>query len=281
MDELAAAGVMAIQFTGGGEPTVHPEHERIFTRAEELGLKRALVTNGVSMSDPLIAMLPRFSWVRVSIDAGTAETYAKVRDTPAGHFNKVWGNVTRLTHAIRLQPGCVLGIGYVVTPENWEEIGEGVRMAAESGAAYIRLSAMFSTDGAWPYRNIYGEIKNFIHEVADLWQRPDFKVHDLFGERLQDLEEGPPDYPVCYYQHYNTYIGGDLNVYRCCVLAYNKRGLLGSVKNQPYGEFLAKPATQNLLNSFDARGCERCQFNSKNRAMNYILGPKPAHAEFP
>lgn len=285
MDELSAAGVQAIQFTGGGEPTVHPEHERIFKHALELGLKCALVSNGLRWPDSLIPMLTRFAWVRVSVDAGTAGTYADTRETPEGNFKKVWGNVARLAHAIRTpekaRPACLLGIGYVVTPENWHEIGLGVKYAAQSGAAYIRLSAMFSPEGTEPYAGLYVKIKAEIERARLNCETPLFTVHDLFGDRIQDLEEGPPDYDTCYYQRYNTYIGGDLNVYRCCTTSYSKHGLLGSVKDQTYEQFLASPETQEKLDNFDARSCNLCQFNLRNRPMNYILSNKPKHIEFP
>lgn len=276
-------GVLGIQFTGGGEPTVHPDHEAIFSKALELGFKCALVSNGVNWSDSLIAMLPQFSWVRVSVDAGTAETYARIRNTPTGHFSKVLKNISRLAHAIKsgVPSPCVLGVGYVVTPDNWQEVGIGSALAKEFGAHYIRMSAMFNPEGIEPYREHYDAMKASIHLAREREECATFKVHDLFGDRIEDLAQGAPDYSTCYYQHYNTYVGGDQNVYRCCVLAYNKRGLLGSLKNQTYDAFLKSPATQDLLTNFDARGCDRCQFNTKNRAMNYLLGGKPPHAEFP
>ena len=49
IDDCAAIGVKAIQFTGGGEPTVHPDHLELFLYAQELGIKTALVTNGVKL----------------------------------------------------------------------------------------------------------------------------------------------------------------------------------------------------------------------------------------
>lgn len=275
--------VLAIQFTGGGEPTVHPDHEAIFQRALELGFKCALVSNGVNWSDPLIAMLPQFAWVRVSVDAGKAETYAKIRNTPPGHFNKVLKNIGRLAHAIKsgIPSPCVLGVGYVVTPDNWQEVGIGSALAKEFGAHYIRLSAMFNPEGVKPYEEHYGDMRAAIHLAREREECATFKVHDLFGDRIGDLEQGAPDYPVCYYSKYNTYVGGDANVYMCCVLAYNKRGLIGSIKNRTYDEFLKDPKTHDMMDNFDARGCERCQFNGKNRAMNYLLGGKPPHVEFP
>src|SRR3990167_6955639 len=77
MDEFKRAGVLAVQFTGGGEPTVHKDHERIFESALAASLKASLVSNGLRWSDRLRSeILPRFSWVRVFVDAGCPVTYS-------------------------------------------------------------------------------------------------------------------------------------------------------------------------------------------------------------
>ena len=286
LDEFKRAGVLAVQFTGGGEPTVHQDHERIFARAVETGLKASLVSNGLRWSDRLIAdILPRFAWVRVSVDAGNATTYASIRRTPADNFHKVIRHVGRLADAIKLAgSSCTLGVGYVVTPENYKEIDSGIAVAKGTGARYIRLSAMFNPEGEAPYANIYPAIKADITEARLRYDSPAFSVVDLFGERLADLHDGAPDYRTCSYQHYTSYVGGDMRAYRCCVLAYNHRGLVDGGKDlehTPWDVFWASEERVNDFERFDAHGCERCQFNPKNRAMSYLLDKSPGHVEFP
>src|SRR3990167_4243225 len=123
LDECRRLGVKGLQFTGGGEPTVHRQHEEIFRRALALDFKCSLVSNGLAWRDGLIDLLPGFAWTRVSLDAGTPETYARIRQTPAGNFNRVLGNVSNLARRIAERNAeCVLGVGYVVTPDNWQEV---------------------------------------------------------------------------------------------------------------------------------------------------------------
>lgn len=282
LEDCHAMGVEGIQFTGGGEPTVHPDHEGIFAEAINRGLHAALVSNGVRWSDRLRAMIPCFAWVRVSIDAGTPETYCRVRQAPDQHWEKAWAHVEDAAVRIARASGgsrTVLGVGFVVTPDNWREIARATLLAKEAGASNIRLSAMFNPDGPVPYDHLREGIAEEV-ERALLHQSASFQVIEQFTGRMEDLFQGPPDYPVCAYQHYNTYIGADLNVYRCCVLAYNERGLLGSLKGARFRE-VWEVGTHELRRDFDARGCDRCQFNDKNRTMNYLLGSKPLHAEFP
>ena len=81
LDDCAALGVGAIEFTGGGEPTVHKDHIEIIGHAQDLGLETGLVTNGVRLSDH--SVFQNLTWLRISLDAGTAESYEGIRASKA------------------------------------------------------------------------------------------------------------------------------------------------------------------------------------------------------
>ena len=288
LTEIHDAGVLGLQFTGGGEPTVHPHHEDLFEHALSLGMKCALVSNGVKWSERLMRdILPRFSWVRISLDAGDPVTYSAVRQTPIDHWDKVLAHMERLATEIRLaESDCVFGIGWVVTPKNYKGIIDGIRVCAESGAKYVRLSAEFNPLGTKIYTepvDIWDEIKASIAEARKRYERQDFAIFDLFRDRMQDLADGPPDYKVCGHQYYTHYIGGDLRAYRCCVLAYNTRGLIagGDLSKRSFGDFWNSPERKADMAGFDARACKFCQFNDKNRRVAALLDDNPTHKEFP
>ena len=285
LDEMKAAGVKGLQLTGGGEPLLHPDHKRIMERALELDFKCSLVSNGLALTSEVKRLLAKFSWVRISIDAGTEETYSKTRTTHPDNYQKVLRNVADISRVIAESGSdCVLGIGFVVMPHNWIEIEQGVLAAKEHGAHNIRLSAMFSPQDEKPYIYIYHAIKDNI-AIAKRHETESFKVYDLFGDRIEDLRLGNPDYPICAKMYYCTYIGADLNTFMCCVYAYSERGKiagnLGNLKNRRFDEFWASEERKAFMANFDPTKCERCQFNPANRAMNSILGPKPLHGEFP
>ena len=142
---------------------------------------------------------------------------------------------------------------------------------------------MLNGEGEAPYHDIYERIKADIAEARMRYENRSFSVVDLFGERVQDLVDGAPDYKKCYYQEYVTYIGGDARPFRCCVYAYSKRGLIadGDLSQTPFDEFWSSEAKKKDFEDFDARQCGQCQFNGKNRAMNYLLSDDPSHVEFP
>ena len=100
----------------------------------------------------------------------------------------------------------------------------------------------------------------------------DFVVN-LFERRIQDLVDGSPKEKFCGYQYFTTYIGGDLNVYRCCNTAYTKAGLLGSLKDLRFRDMTFD------YEPFDARKCRFCQFGGQNKAIAALVD-EPTHAEF-
>ena len=286
LSEMAAAGVKGLQFTGGGEPLLHPACFEIFERSLELGFECSLVTNGLAMDHRLRVLLSNFAWVRVSIDAGTAETYARSRTTHPSNYVKVLDQIKDLADIIReRKTKTVLGIGFVVMQHNWREIRRAVLMAKEVGAQNIRLSAMFSHEGPLPYIMDFENMKDQVR-LAKGQETETFKVHDLFGDRIEDLTLGSPDYPICAKMHYCTYIGADMQVYMCCVYSYNERGKVagdfGNLAERRFDEFWDSRERKEFMARFDPRKCERCQFNPSNRAMNALLTERPPlHVEFP
>ncbi len=289
LEEFRALGVLSVQFTGGGEPTVHPHHEPIFYNALDERLRCSLVSNGIRWSDDLINdILPRFDWVRVSIDAADAGSYAKTRRCPPSHWDRVWKNVRGLVSAIeRYGSDTVFGLGYVVTPESYHDIEGFADIAKSVGVNNVRFTAMFSTENESPFVPIYDDIRLHL-DKAKRQATDDFHVYDNFGSRFADLKQHAPDYASCSYQHYTSYIGDDLKVYRCCVFAYNQRGLIsgGDLSTRSFEEFWRSQERKDDMDALDARKCERCQFNSKNRSLLYVMGNTesdvtPRHMEWP
>lgn len=269
VDDCAELGVKAIQFTGGGEPTVHPYHRLIIARAQKLGMDTALVTNGLLLkpTDPAILGL---KWIRVSIDAGDAKTYAQVRRVPEEHWNKVWANV----EALASQYQGTLGVGFVITPENYTGIAAAAHRANMSGAANMRVGAVFSEEGLGFYgKGLIPKIREVIAEAKAQVDGGGFELIDLFGRRLGDLDHGNPDDPECYYQYLTMYIGGDLSVYRCCNTAYTRAGDVGSLVDMRLRDFVPKYLP------FDARACQFCQFIGQNKGIKALV-EEPDHVNF-
>ena len=97
LHEFVRAGAKGIIFIGGGEPLAHTSMPRPIELACSLGLKVGLATNGSLIDRHMDAIGQCVSWTRVSMDAGSAETYAifrpnRIRDS----FTKAIRNMEAL-----------------------------------------------------------------------------------------------------------------------------------------------------------------------------------------
>lgn len=277
LDDCRAMGVKAIEFTGGGEPTAHPAHLSIFEAALDRGLEIALVTNGMALGARADAVVGRASWVRFSVDAGSPQSYEAIRKVPGSMYSRVLDNIRRIT-SNRQRPQ-IVGISYVVLKENWPEVLVAVERARDLGVDYFRLGAVFTPQDEAYYAGILPGVQE-ICAAAAAFATPTFTVFNQFSARLEDLYQHSPEYKFCGHMNVNTYIGADQNVYRCCALAYNDRGLIGSLKTRRFADLWSSKEKQDDFRRFDARSCDRCPFNAKNRFINYCLEPAPMHVNY-
>jgi MoaA/NifB/PqqE/SkfB family radical SAM enzyme len=267
LDDCAALGVGAIEFTGGGEPTVHQDCFEIIAHAQKLGMQTGLVTNGVKLkAHPAVEAL---TWLRISLDAGTPQTYERIRQSTA------WTQVMKaLKYAGSLKRPYV-GVGFVVTRENYKELQQACSLVKAAGIPYVRVSAMFSMGGELYYAGIEDQIDACRSEAKKL-EDDSFKVVDFFSARIEDLRKKAPDYEFCGEQQFVLYIGGDQHVYTCCTNAYTTHGDIGDLHEQRFSEWIKKHRRYD----FDARGCHHCQFGDKNRTINFMLDKSPPHVAF-
>ena len=264
--DCARLGIKAIEFTGGGEPTVHPDCYEILEYAQNLGLETGLVTNGVRLKPH--TCIENLTWLRISVDAGTPETYEAIRES------RKWPTVMQnLKYAGSLTKPLV-GVGFVTTRENYKELIEACHITRNAGIPYIRISAMFSDQGASYYDGVVDEIRS-LSKAADGLQTDKFRIANFFNDRVQDLTQGKPDYEFCGEQQFVLFVGGDLKLYTCCTNAYTTHGEIGDLSNKTLAMWLE---TNNRF-AFNAKQCHHCQFNAKNKAINWMLG-KPNHVNF-
>ncbi len=101
IDELADAGVEAIEFCGGGEPALHPSLVDFVVHGGKRGLRFGMLTNGTAISQRFLEeALPHFAYLRITLDAADAEMYAKMRPAKSGNpWKKVLENFRSLVHA--------------------------------------------------------------------------------------------------------------------------------------------------------------------------------------
>jgi hypothetical protein len=149
--ELIEGGVKAVILIGGGEPMMHPETDWIIRTFGSHGVHLGITTNGLYLKKHLDALSEFANWVRVSVDAGTSETFNRVRPSKAGTsmFPRVLDNIA--DYAKVKKKGNKLGFSFMVFA------------AGDYGFKGIPIS---SVNGKERFNSLKNKISTNVHEIA-------------------------------------------------------------------------------------------------------------------
>lgn len=278
LDDFKEMGVKAVQYTGGGEPLVHPNIKDSFCKTFDNGLELALVSNGYALNDGLCDILGDATWVRISVDAYSKKLYSFIRNVHEGSMDIVINNIKNLISRKRT---VTLGVGFVVEKENYMEVYESAKFFKELGVDNFRISAAFTTMG-YSYFKDFEEVATDLCAKAAELSTDSFQVFNLFDSRLKDNFLSVQDYSFCPIKDLQVFVGADFNVYTCCTLAYNKKGLIGSVANQSFKELWESPAKIKMYEGHNPKQhCTfPCMYRGKNEFINYCIKKDPKHVNF-
>jgi len=140
-------GVEAVCIAGGGEPLLHHHVGDLIDRLVDNGIEVGVVTNGTHI-DKFIKSLSKCTWVGVSVDAGTPETFKKIKGK--NHFEKVVDNMGKLidystsnnTMLGSKRPGYGVSYKYLLHPYNAGEIVKAVKIAEHIKCKNFHLRPM-------------------------------------------------------------------------------------------------------------------------------------------
>jgi MoaA/NifB/PqqE/SkfB family radical SAM enzyme len=147
LDELASLiingfGVQGIVFKGGGEPTLHPDFDRLVHQAHTSGFEVGVVTNGSRLLKPgwAEALSCWSSYVRVSVDGPTPSTHYRLHGTR--DFEKIIAGVERLM-SLRSARHPIVGLSFALDFAVIDAIPEAIALGDRLGVDYVLLRPPF------------------------------------------------------------------------------------------------------------------------------------------
>jgi MoaA/NifB/PqqE/SkfB family radical SAM enzyme len=235
--EFVAMGIKAVILIGGGEPLAHQGTQAIIHTLGEAGIAIGVVTNGTMIDRHLPGLAEYASWVRISVDAATTDTYKTFRPNRNGHsvFDKVIGNMRKLA---AVKKGA-LGYSFLVmvreeegrpVVSNHHEVLRGAELAKDIGCDYFEVKAMF--DEQHHVVGIADEVLASVEtqlEQARHLEGPGFQITN--SSTLQSLRDHdgpvqPKDYHRCGVTELRTLVTSS-GVYACPYHRGNPDAMLG------------------------------------------------------
>ena len=272
IDQIKAAGVRSITWSGGGEPTLHPKFDSIISYAYNVGIEQSIYTNGGHIDEMRAHQLRyRMTFVYVSLDECNRDAFKASKGVD--RFDAVLDGIRRLVTA----PGpATIGVGFLLHAGNYAQIYHMVELGKALGVDYVQFRPIINYDQATPTQRT--EDAGWINQAIPLLRQyagDPFVVADVERFAMYRDWQGH-SYPVCHWAALQTVITPNGQVWRCT----NKRGI-------PDG--LLGDLTQDSFASIWQRAGGTCQVNDKCRVLcrghlaNLTLDAimtEPAHANF-
>jgi MoaA/NifB/PqqE/SkfB family radical SAM enzyme len=289
--DMGQQGVKSVMFAGEGEPMLHKEIDSMVVAASAAGIDTAMTTNASILSDSFVGRaLPLMSWIKASVNAGTAETYARIHQTKIGEFDRVLANLKRMVEARRNGGySCVLGAQILLLPENAAEVETLARICRdEIGLDYLVVKPYsqhtFSVTHA--YQNInyqsYAELRSQLEGLntdrfSVIYRENTMKKHDE-GEEHR--------YKRCYATPaFWAYIMSTGAVYGCSAYLLDPRFEYGNINESLFCEVWEGKARHKnfcyVREELDIHECRlNCRMDEVNRYLDRLVKQDVQHVNF-
>lgn len=255
LSDIASLRIKAISWTGGGEPTLHPNFNEFVEEGYKLNLNQGLFTNALSYklnrTEPEL-----FEWIRVSL----TNQYIKGIDKKL--LKKYVESKTKV------------GICLNLTKRNQPQLEKIAKQAKELGVNYFQVRpALFKSYKKQPRFEIPYHLKSL--------ETKKFKVY-LSEYKFSDSVK-PRDYDVCYGHHFCPAIdyNGDVNV--CMYKLGKKSHIVGNLnKNHFIDIWNSEKRKKVIACSLVDKDCQVCCKNHEiNKLLHHIKHPdKGANIDF-
>ena len=279
--EAKSLGVKSVMFGGTGEPLVHKRITDICKACLDTGMDYAFTTNGVLLlqknSLPRIGLLGA-TWIKISLNAGTRDSYAQIHRTDAKDWDRVWAGIKTLVK-VRNTTGSktTIGVQCVVLPENVYDMKHLAQLCIDAGVDYLVLKpysqATFML--SHKYENVdYSAMRSYLQSVTE-FSTKDFKV--IYRGNAINEEIGKKHaYDKCRATpNFWTYSMADGRVFTCSAHLLDDRFCIGNLNESTFQEIWEgdrRRENWEMMQEFDIKKCRlNCRMNGPNKYLHQLI----------
>lgn len=275
---MKEVGIPACLISGGGESTLYPRFDEVIEEFGKYGIELALITNGSVLTDKRLSLFVKYlKWIRFSMDSSTSELHKDIHKTGANYFVDRIERIKKLIE-LKKQTNSVItiGISFIVTKENMNNIEESAKFYNELGVDNIRYSYMFDMLGNGGLTT--SEINIVKHRLEILKEiYPDLILGNK--DRIDFYSKPNDDFKKCSIQHFSWIIGADAKLYPCCIMAYHQKFAITDLNKHSIQEILEDNNVTNKMFDLNPKSCLPCWIREKNQIVERVM-EMPIHENF-
>jgi len=266
-------------FSSSGEPALNPRIIDFIHYTKRNGIDVAVISNGSALgrSGLIETIVKDATWTRISLNAGTPKTRAKIHRVNIKDYSRVMGNLSGLSKKKReIGSECNIGAQIVVTEENYAEIESACRDVKNTEIDYFQIKPVVfhPLDGRKQLcKDFWEEVLKNSEKIKNKYEDEKFKVfvkYDQFSAIMK------PDYDKSAYNKcralFFPIIEADGKVYHCS----QTRGIgsleLGDLTKQTFKEIWESEKRNEIIKNIDIDKCQPvCRCHANNKLLTHIV----------
>ena len=283
IEDMCVMGVKAVTFSGGGEPLVYPYIKEAMEKILAAGIDLSMITNGVLLEGEAAEMLARAKWVRMSIDSADGDMYAQIRGVKPETFTRLCDNIAAFAKI--KQANCELGVNFVVTKYNHEQVYAMAKLMQSLGVNHIKYAALQSNATEKYHAPFKDQVMADIAKAREL-ENEHFRIIDLYTSDWERVSRGiqifDRAYEKCYIKELVCVIAANQKVYYCHDKAYLNNGLVGDLHERRFKDVWFSEEVTGKFRKFNAHQIcrEHCVYDDRNILLNQFFTMDKNHVNF-
>jgi radical SAM protein with 4Fe4S-binding SPASM domain len=287
LKEMGSLGLKSIMYAGEGEPFLHKDMADIINCTSASGIDAAITTNGVLMKAEVAEkILGVTEWIKVSCNAGTAETYSKIHRAKQRDFQNVFKN---LNSAVKIKQingyACILGLQIVLLPENECEIVGLAKMCKDIGLDYIVVKpySQHLQGYSRKYENIqYAKYMALSEKLEELATDEFSTIFRMYA--MHKWDQKIRNYKKCFSLPFWSYLDAAGNIWGCSMYLNDERFLYGNIYEKSFQEIWEGEKRCRSLRwtekEYNPGQCRiNCRMDNVNQYLWHLKNP-PEHVNF-
>lgn len=273
LKEMRDFGAEALEFSGGGEPTLHPDFQRIYQTAFAMGYHLGIITHACN-DMPVQDMVRHFKYIRCGLDASNTEMHDQIkRNQRKGYwFPRAIENIKKMVD-LRERGECLdgftVGIKYVVNTINAGDMVHTIDLARELRVDYIQIKSEHSSD-----HELNRERLDTLQHVID------FKAFDnnLHHAQVKGVLSHQRATTKCFMSPIHTVVTAMGDILQCCFFENRPIGTIF----QPLLEVWGGKKHREVMNMTTVQECDKidCRWNAYNSKMKQVIEDPLAQMSF-
>ena len=272
LEEAKKAGSESLEFSGGGEPTLHPDFIQIITAAMRMKFAMGLITHACNEM-PIEYLVEIMKYVRCGLDAATSTTHDAIKRNRRKDywFHRAIENIRRLVEfRDAINPnGFTVGIKIVINSINFHEFRKMIELARELRVNYIQFKYEHSSDHL---------VDNDELGMIELeLNREKTRNNYSFTKVLGTMHHARATVK-CFMSPIHTVVTATGKILQCCFFESRPIGTIF----QPFHEIWSGEQHRKVIEMTTVQECDKvdCRWNIWNRQMKEIIEDPLASVSF-